>query len=233
MSHQRDGADQTPTHPVLSTWTPSRISFGAHPLISLAPAWSAHLESLLSRLVCLHPSASEGESCPTTTSSNRQLSRRPSIGANQRNRVDPNPTLPGPAHGYINLQPFVSSAHQCRQCRHQCNHLLACSLTRSLTLLYFAFHCLHRYKVFAYLHACRVQSGQSKLPCYAWRPFRIRSATADPPCCCCCRCCCYCCCYSCRWSLVVCFVPSQRPAPTTWDLGSGIGIRDTPSRVIR
>lgn len=242
MSHQA-GRSRPDTHP------PRLLDFDPVPGL----IWRPPLDISRAGLVCTPRVSSvssglsaskrlRGENWPTTTSSSRQLSRHPSIGANQPNRVHPNPTLPGPAHGYINLQSFVSSARQCRQCRHQCNHLLACSLTRSLTLLYLAFHCLHRYKALAYLRACRVQSGQSNLPCYAWRPFRIRSATADPPCCCCCRCCCcrcccYCCCCSCHWPLAGCFVPSQRPAsnpaPTTWNLGSGIGIWDTPSRVIR
>lgn len=138
----------------------------------------------------------------------------------ESSRSQPN-SNPVQSTATFNSQSFVSSGRQCRQCRHQCNHplahLAACCCTLPFIITYLT--CI------ACMHVVSCLAKSNNPPCSAWRPFRIRCATADPPCCClvlllllllliadC---------YSFSLLSLSLLLPSLRSAPTIWDLGPG------------
>lgn len=242
MSHQRRAeqtSKYTDTHPLSpSTFDPvlDLLLLAPAPLISL-PASLYTFESRLPRLLSESPASKRaeqreiGQGQPQSTvpylPAAVEKPTLPYIPSLSTGRVESIPTQSNPVQSTatFNSQSFVSSGRQCRQCRHQCNHPPARLLTLPAACCALPF-------IITYLHcmrACRVQSGQVQQPallCSAWRPFRIRCATADPPCCC-------------LWLLLLlllliatrsrCSLPLSlllpsllaRPAPTIWDLGLG------------
>lgn len=91
------------------------------------------------RLLCIEAPQNKTGQQPAATTSRRGF-HASSSPSSPTESIATQPVL---THATFNSQSFVSSARQCRQCHHQCNHPLA----RSLTLLYFAIH-------YYYLHAC-------------------------------------------------------------------------------